>query len=192
MSIESTDHPPLVQQRLLTVADYHRMAEAGIFAPDERVELIEGVIVNMPPIGPEHSGLVNVLTEALVTAFAGKAVVSVQNPVILPEHSEPEPDFALLRWRADKYRKATPLPADVLLLVEVANSTLRYDTEIKRPLYAAHGVPEYWIVDVQGERLTRFTEPEAGDYRRTETLKGSATVELVALPGETFDLSELF
>lgn len=168
------------------------MADAGIFAPDERVELIEGEIINMPPIGPDHSGIVNQLNRTLVSAAGDRAIVSVQNPVVLPEHSEPEPDFALLRPRADWYRKAKPLPEDVLLLVEVADSTLRYDTEIKRPLYAAHGVPEYWIVDVKGERLTRFTGPSRAGYGHAETVEDLHALEPVALPGVRFDLSGLF
>ena len=192
MDTEAIDQRPFVPKRLLTVADYHRMAEAGVFAPDERVELIEGEIVEVPPVGPDHIGLVNDLNEALVAAAIGKAIVSVRNPVVLPEHSEPEPDFALLRLRAGRYRKEKPLPGDVLLLIEVADSTLRYDAEVKVPLYAAFGVPETWLIDVRAERLTRFVGPTRSGYARSEAPGDLRALEAVALPGTRFDLSGLF
>ena len=192
MNTEAIDHPPFVPKRLLSVTDYHRMAEAGIFAPDERVELIEGEIVNVPPVGSDHIGLVNDLTETLVAAAVGRAIVSIQNPVVLPEHSEPEPDVALLRPREGRYRKEKPLPADVLLLIEVADSTLRYDTEVKVPLYASFDIPETWLIDVRDERLIRFAGPTRSGYARTETVSDLRAVEAVALPGTRFDLSNLF
>lgn len=192
MNVEATDHPPLARRRLLSVDDYHRMAEAGIFGPEERVELIEGEIVTMAPIGPDHSGIVNQLNQLLVMATVGKAIVSPQNPVVLPEHSEPEPDLALLRPRADWYRKAKPLPADVLLLIEVAESTLRYDREVKRRLYAAHGIPEYWVIDLEGSRLVRFSEPMPDGYGVEERVADLRRVDPVTLPGVTLDLSGLF
>ena len=192
MNTEAIAPPPLMEKRLLSVADYHRMAEAGIFAPGERVELIEGEIVNMPPIGPEHSGRVNRLNHVLVEATAGRAIVSVRNPVVMPEHSEPEPDLALLRPRTDWYRDATPRPSDVLLLIEVAESTLRYDREVKRPLYAAHGVPEYWLVDVKGRRLVRHSEPTPGGYADERVVDDLGAVEPLMLPSVRVDLSWLF
>ena len=192
MNIEAIDHPPFVGKRLLSVADYHLMARAGVFAPGERVELIEGEIVNVPPVGPDHIGLVNDLNETLMASAIGRAIVSVQNPLVLPEHSEPEPDVALLRLRAGRYRKEKPLPADVLLLIEVADSTLRYDREIKVPLYASYAIPETWLIDVVGERLTRFVEPTRSGYARSETVSDLSAVEAAALPGLRFDLSRLF
>lgn len=192
MNIESTVHPPLVRRRRLSVADYHRMGEAGILEPGERVELIEGEIVEMAPIGPGHSGRVNRLTRLLVMATSGRAVVSVQNPVVMSEHSEPEPDLALLKPRADDYIDAAPLPADVLLLIEVAESSLRYDREVKRPLYASHGLPEYWIVDVKGARLVRFSRPTPAGYEDETRLVDLQAVRPIMLPDVSVDLSTLF
>ena len=193
MNTEAIEHPPLREKRRLSVAEYHLMAEAGVFAPDERVELIEGEIVNVPPVGPDHIGLVNDLNETLVAAAIGRAVVSVQNPVVLPDHSEPEPDVALLRPREKRYyRKAKPLPADVLLLIEVADSTLRYDTEVKVPLYASFGIPETWLIDVRGERLIRFVEPTDAGYGRSDVVADLRVLEPVTLPGLRVDLSTLF
>ena len=192
MNIELAGHPPLAEKRLLSVDDYHRMAEAGILAPDERVELIEGEIVTMAPIGPEHVSIVNRLTRTLVDGLGDEAIVSPQNPVVLPRHSEPEPDLALLRPREDWYRRAKPLPADVLLLIEVAESTLRYDREVKRPLYAAHGIPEYWLIDVNGRRLLRFSRPTDDGYEDEGTVNDLRALEPASLPGTPIDLSWLF
>ena len=192
MNTAAIDHPPFVAKRLLSVADYRLMSEAGMFAPDERVELVEGEIVNVPPVGPDHVGLVNDLTEALVAAAIGRAIVSVRNPVVLPDRSEPEPDVALLRPGEGRYRKAKPLPADVLLLIEVADSTLRYDTEVKVPLYASHGIPETWLIDVKGERPTRFTGPARAGYGRSEDVADLRALEPTTLPGMRLDLSKLF
>ena len=125
---------PWVPRRPLTVAEDHRMGEAGIFTEDDRVELIEGQLVAMTPIGSGHSGTVNGLNYLLVRAVGECGVVAVQNPVLLDNHSEPEPDFAVLKPRPDAYRAAHPRPADVLLIVEVADSSLAYDRTVKRAL----------------------------------------------------------
>src|ERR1700676_1935686 len=137
---------PWVPRRALTVAEYHRMGEAGILARDDRVELIEGQLIAMSPIGSEHSGTVNALNHCLVQAIGQRGVVAVQNPVQLDDLSEPQPDFAVLKPRDDYYRRATPRPNEVLLIIEVADSSLAYDRNVKRSLYARHDVPEFWIV----------------------------------------------
>jgi Uma2 family endonuclease len=129
----------------LTVADYYRMAEVGILAPDARVELIDGEIIDMAPPASSHAGTVDYLLEVLGLAARGKAKVRVQNPVRLSEYSEPQPDLALLWPREDFYRARHPRADDVLLIVEVAASSLRFDRKKKVPLYARHGVPEVWL-----------------------------------------------
>jgi Uma2 family endonuclease len=174
---------PWITRRKLDVAEYHRMAAAGILHEDDRVELIEGELVEMAPIGSPHSGTVNSLTRLLVRAAGDRAVVSVQNPVRLGDHSEPEPDFTLLRPRVDDYRLRTPVAADVLLLIEVADSSLRYDRTVKLPLYARHGIPEVWIVDVEHRSIEVHREP-AGDGYATVSREGpGAVLEPVLLPG---------
>ena len=126
-----------------TVDDYHRMAAAGILSADERTELIEGVVVTMPAIGAPHFVAVLRLDTLLRDAVATRALVSVQGPVRLPPRSEPQPDLALLRPPVDRYKVVLPGPADVYLLAEVSDSTLARDRDVKAPLYAAHGIPEY-------------------------------------------------
>ena len=181
-----------VKRRSLTVEAYHRMGEVGIFAPDERVELIEGVVVEMTPIGSRHSGIVNRITRLLVQAAGYRAVVAVQNPLRLSRVSEPQPDFAVLRPRADDYQSATPLPEDVFLIVEIAESSLKYDRELKAPLYAAHAIPELWIVDVDAKVLWVHCEAEAGGYARVEKTGRPGKLRLAAAPDIEIDLSGLF
>ena len=168
------------------------MGEAGAFAPGERVELIEGEIVRMPPIGPLHSGLVNRLNRLLVRAVGDRAIVHVQNPVELSERSEPEPDLALLRFREDDYLDATPTPVDTLLAIEVADSTLRFDRDSKMPLYARHGVPETWLIDARAERVTVHRDPGPDGYRRAVGPAVPGPLDVDALPGVRIDLTGLF
>jgi Uma2 family endonuclease len=154
---------PWVTRRPLTVAEYHRMGDVGILAEDDRVELIEGQLVAMTPIGSNHSGTVNSLNRRLVMAVGDRGVVAVQNPVQLDDLSEPQPDFAVLKPREDDYRNATPRADDVLLVIEIADSSLDYDRAVKRALYARHGIPEYWLVNVGGNEVEVCREP-AGDH----------------------------
>src|SRR6184192_4545534 len=136
--------------RRFSVDEYDRMGRAGVFHEDDRMELLDGQIVEMSPIGPGHAGCVRALTSLLTRLVAGRALVSVQNPVRLGEHSEPQPDVALLVPRADAYRTAHPQPKDVLLVIEVADASLEHDRDVKVPLYAAAGVPEVWLVNLRG------------------------------------------
>jgi Uma2 family endonuclease len=144
-------------RRLFTVAEYHKMAEAGILSEDDRVELLEGEIVAMSPIGSRHAGLVNRLNRLFSQRAGDQVVVSVQNPVRLGGYSEPQPDLALLRPRADFYTSSHPGPEDVLLAVEVAETSAAVDREVKVPLYARFGVPEVWLVDLAGGPRWRYS-----------------------------------
>ena len=141
---------PLTTRRF-TVDEYYRMGRAGVFHEDDRVELLDGLIVDMSHIGPGHAGCVTALTGLLLPILAGRALVSVQNPVRLGEHSEPQPDVSLLVPRAEAYRTAHPQPEDVLLLIEVADSSLEHDRDVKVPLYAASGWRKFWA-EVPGDR----------------------------------------
>jgi Uma2 family endonuclease len=181
-----------VKRRLITVEAYHRMGEAGILAPDERVELIEGQIVEMAPIGSRHSGMVTRLNRLLVQAAGDRGLVSVQNPVWLSRITEPQPDFTLLKPRADDYQSATPRPEDVLLVVEIAETSVRYDREIKVPLFAAHAIPELWIVDVGERVLWTYRELRAGAYAKIEKTDRPGRLRLSAAPEIEIDLSGLF
>jgi Uma2 family endonuclease len=174
----------------LTVHDYYRMAEVGLLSPDDRTELIEGEIVDMPPIGSEHAFGVTLLTERLLRAVGDSAVVRVQQPVRFMPRSEPQPDFALVRRTADAYRHAHPVAKDVLLLIEVSESTLRYDLEVKARLYATHGIPEYWVVDLVNRRIVRHRTPGRAAYAQCDHV-ASGALPLPTL-GAQISLAELF
>ena len=174
---------PWVTRRKFSVHDYYRLAEAGILHEDDRVELIEGEIVQMVPIGSEHSGTVNRLAHALFRAAGERAVVTVQNPLRLSDHNEPLPDFLLLRPRADFYSSEHPTAADVLVLIEVAQSSLRYDRGVKLPLYARHGVPEVWIVDLAGRVVEVHRKPTPEGYAESTRHAPGETLEPALLPG---------
>lgn len=176
----------------LTVAAYHRMGEVGILAPDLRTELIEGEIVEMPPIGHTHGGTVNYLSNRLKESIGSAVIVAVQNPVQLSELSEPQPDIALLRPRTDYYREAHPRPDDVLLVIEVAEKTLRYDRDVKLPLYAKAGIPEAWLVDLKAETLTVCNDPSSTQYQEIVIIDDLTQVDVPVKPTRTIDLSPLF
>lgn len=184
----ATDVQP--QRRHYSVDDLLRMVAAGIVLEDERVELIEGELIDMPPIGAPHSGLVNRLNRLLVMAAGTRAVVSVQNGLRLGEFNLPQPDFVVLRKHPHDYMVHLPTPGDVLLVIEVSHTTLTYDTRIKMPLYAAHGIAEAWIVDATSTRVLRYSEPSDGQYRRVETIDGLVT--LSAMSECAVDLAGLF
>jgi Uma2 family endonuclease len=175
----------------VTVHEYHRMAEVGLLAPDARVELIEGEIVDMAPIGTEHSSVVDQLAQLLVRAVGDRAIARIQGAIRLSQITEPEPDVAMLRPRADFYRHAHPTGTDTLLVIEVSDSTLRYDRDVRVPLYARHGVPEVWIVDLQHGRLLVYGSPADGEYRQQTSVEQPGVTPLAALPGVSVDLSRL-
>jgi Uma2 family endonuclease len=166
----------------LTVAEYHRLGEMAIFAEDSRLELIEGDLIAMPPIGERHAGKTRQLNRLFSARVGEAALVDVQNPVALDRHSEPQPDIALLKPRPDFYESGHPRPEDVLLLLEISDSTLRYDREIKVPLYARAGIPEVWLVDLPGQRLEVYRRPSAEGYREILYPASDETIAPVLLP----------
>ena len=174
---------PWVARRPITVAEYHRMGEVGILGERDRVELIEGELVAMSPTGSNHHGTVMTLTHSLVHAVGERAIVSVQGPVRLDDHSEPEPDFALLRPRADFYRDAHAQSADVLLLIEVADTSLNYDRAVKRALHARHAIPEFWIVNLASGEVEVCREPKSDGYAVVERVGRGGALEPRLLPG---------
>ena len=181
-----------IKRRQITVDEYYRMGEVGLIAADERVELIEGEVIDMTPIGSDHAGLVIRLTRLLAKAMTDKAMLSVQNPVRLSNRSEPEPDFAVLKFREDDYRNQLPTPADTLLIVEVSNTSERFDREIKLPLYAAHGILEVWIISIEKKSLSVYRSPTGDHYQHEQTSSTPGLVALSALPEVSVDLSTLF
>jgi Uma2 family endonuclease len=188
----STRAEDLIRRHRYTVEDYLRMGEGGILRADDRVELIEGEIVDMAPIGSRHAGKVERLRRILERALGDVVLVFTQNPIVLGPRSALQPDLALLQPRADFYEPAHPGPADVILLVEVADTTQRYDRQVKLPLYARHGVPEVWLVDLEENAIEVFREPSADGYRHAERLADLTAVPVAGLPGVAVDLRELF
>ena len=158
------------------------MVQAGILGEDDRVELLEGEIVEMAPIGSGHAACVDRLTHLLVRQFAEKSIIRVQNPVHLGERSEPQPDLALLRSRPDFYAKAHPGPEDILLLVEVAETSVELDRDVKLPLYARAGVPEVWLVDLPGERIEVYRKPTPQGYQEVRQVRRGERVASQAFP----------
>jgi Uma2 family endonuclease len=180
-----------VGRRRFTVDEYHRLAECGVLGEDDRVELIGGEIVRMAAMGARHAACVTGLTELLVPRLAGVAVVRVQLPVAIPEHDEPEPDIALARPRPDRYAAAHPQPRDILLVIEVADTSLSYDREVKLPVYARAGVPESWLFDLAGRGIERHTEPVPEGYRRVARAGRGERLASTVLPDLRFDADEL-
>lgn len=169
---------PVPARLKLTIDQYRLMGERGILPPGLRVELIDGEIIEMPPIGPPHAGILNRFIDRLAILCHGRAVISPQHPLELDRFNEPQPDLCLLRWRDSYYTDRHPTAADVLLLVEISDSSLRYDRSTKLALYARSGVPAYWIVDVQDRSLVEFTDPSGDAYRRERRLRAGERVAL--------------
>jgi Uma2 family endonuclease len=180
-----------VTRRRFTVAEYHRMGEAGIFPPKDRLELIRGEIIHMAPIGIRHSSCVARLNHLLVRRLGERAVLWPQNPLTMLPDSEPQPDIMLLRYRDDFYRDALPAPADVALLIEVAETSLRFDRVVKGALYAEAGVREYWIVDLEAERVEVHREPADGRFQHVERVARDGRVVPTAFPDFVIRVAEI-
>ena len=161
----------------ISVDEYERMGVAGVFPPDKRLELLEGEIYERSPIGSPHAACVTILHQLLTLKFAGKLIVISQNPMRLDDFSEPQPDIALLRWRDDFYRHAHPTPADVLLVIEVADSTVESDRSYKIPLYAKAGISEAWLVNLPDERIELYAEPADGIYQLNKNFSRGEEVQ---------------
>lgn len=179
-------------QHKLTVEAYHDLARTGHLGEDDRVELIEGLLIEMSPIGHPHITIVNRLTRMLVRAVGDDAVVSVQNPVTLPPYSEPQPDLVLFAPRFISLAAGRPGARDVLLLIEVADSTLAYDRGVKRALYAREGIAEFWIVDVAERRIEVHRDPQGDEYLHRSAIGPGDDARIAALPGVRIPVAEVF
>jgi len=180
-------------RRLFTREEYHRMAEVGILTRGDRVELIRGEIIKMSPQGLRHRAFIDNLTHLLVTRRAGRAIVSVRMPIALADDTEPEPDVQVLRRRPVPYKDREAYSDDALLLIEVAQTSLAYDRSTKLGLYAAAGIPEYWVMDCVAESVEVHRSPHDDGYRDVARVAGSeATVALQAFPDVVLPLAEIF
>jgi Uma2 family endonuclease len=177
-----------VMKRLINVDEYYKMAEVGILKPGDRVELINGEIYEMSPIGSRHGSVVKTLAMILNEIFKGEAVIGIQDPVRLDESNEPEPDISILKYRADFYSQAHPGAHDILAIIEVADSSLRHDKQVKMPLYANYGIPAYWIIEIATKQITVHLDPVGNSYSSQEVYGVGAEI---ALLGKTIVVSDL-
>ena len=180
----------LPRRHRITVEHFYRMAEAGVFAEDERVELIDGEVIDVPPMGHRHAGTLDHLARLLAVAVQPRAIVRQQLPLWLGLDSEPLPDVAIVRPRGDYYKGSHPTPADTLLVVEVSSTMLRFDVGVKVPMYARHGVTEVWVLDVGGEQVHYYRSPRDGGYTMSGTVALSGPLAVTALEIE-IDLTPL-
>ena len=171
-----------------TVSEYERMGETGVFAPDARVELIEGEIIEMSPIGSRHAACVRLLSRIFYRQLSEDAIVSIQNPIRLNDLSEPRPDVAILKFRKDYYREGHPGPDDVLLVIEVADTTVHYDRNVKVPLYARAGIAETLLFNLPNDRLEYFSRPDRGVYQVNRVINRGEQFESTSVPGLTLDV----
>lgn len=182
----------VVKTRPFSRAEYHRLVEAGVLTEDDRLELLEGAIISMSPIGPYHSGVVNFLAAFFQRALGPRSIVCVQNPLALDAESEPQPDLLLLLPRDDFYRRAHPQPADVYLLIEVADASLEVDCDYKARLYARAAIGEYWVIDLVRQVILVHLQPTADRYESvTEHARGTVVIP-AAFPDVELAVSECF
>jgi len=180
------------QRHPVSAEEYLRMGEAGVFAPEARLELIEGEIVEMAPIGSPHAAAVRILNAVFVRLAGDRAIISVQSPLLVGGLSVPEPDLVLLKPRVDHYSRSHPAAGDALLVVEVSDTTLAFDLGTKVPLYARSGIPEVWVVDINAKEVRVFREPAAGGYRTTFNRSGDESVAAALLPDIAIRVGALF
>ncbi|HET6629151.1 MAG TPA: Uma2 family endonuclease [Woeseiaceae bacterium] len=188
----ATSPENLPRRHKLTVTDYYRLAAAGSLRENDRVELLDGEIIDMTPIGSKHAAKVGYLTQLLMKAVGDRALVWTQNPARLGIYSEPQPDLMLLRPKTDFYASGHPVPEDILLIVEVADTSLKYDRDTKIPLYARHGIREVWLVDIDNERLAIYRQPGPEGYGAVSEPASPERTSLVMLPDLYVDLGDLF
>ncbi len=178
-------------KRKFSVKEYNQMPQAGILKEEERVELIRGEIVKMSPIGRHHAACVNRLNQLFSQRLSNRVLVSAQNPVELDDYSEPEPDIALLEPKADFYESGHPKPAEIFLIVEVGDSTIKYDREVKIPLYAEDNIIEVWLVDLNGQCLEVYRQPSASGYQQIQKLQRGQNLSVQQFPSINFKVDEI-
>jgi Uma2 family endonuclease len=178
-------------RRRFTVDEYEQMGRAGILGEDDRVELIDGEIIQMSPIGSRHAGTVAKLAARFGTTLSTSAIVWVQNPIRLEDYAEPQPDIALLQPREDFYTRSHPRPADVLLIVEVAETSIRYDRGAKMRQYARAGIADLWVADFEGECVWVYREPMGDSYRVVRRVRRGQRIAPLAFPELSISVDDL-
>ncbi|MDE2785339.1 MAG: Uma2 family endonuclease [Chloroflexota bacterium] len=178
-------------RRRFTVAEYYAMADIGILSENDRVELLDGDVIVMPPIGDWHAASVKLFNNTILPSLQGRAIVAVQDPVRLGDDSQPQPDIMLLQWRDDFYRNGHPAPGDVLLLIEVADSSVEFDRTVKLTAYARAEIPELWIVARAERRIEAYTEPAGNEYATVRYFGPGETVAPQAFPDITMAVDRI-
>ncbi len=181
----------VAERKRFTVDEYHKLGKAGVLGENDRIELVEGELIQMAPIGSVHAAIVARLQRLFHAGVPQGFAVWTQNPLSLPPSSEPQPDLALIKPRTDDYLGSLPAASDVLLVIEVADTTLAYDRDVKMPLYAKHGIPEAWLIDVGAACLEMHRDPGAEGYRTLLRPDRDAAVSPLALPDVSIDLKAL-
>ena len=186
---QSTEAP--VRRRLFTAEEYHLLGEVGILRREDRVELVDGDIVLMSPIGTRHAACVDRLNVLLHRLFGDRAIVRVQGPVRLNPYSEPQPDLTVLKPRADFYASAHPKGDDIMLAIEAADTSPRYDREVKGRLYARAAIAEFWLIDLPNERIEVFSQPQADGYASSRLARRGERLSIAALPDAVLSVDEV-
>ena len=181
----------LIVPKRFRVEDFRKMTEVGILPEESGWEIIDGYLIDKMSIGSKHAGTVNRLNQTLVFLLGRKAVVAVQNPIHIDDYNEPEPDIALLKPREDFYAESLPAPQDVLLLIEVSGSTIEYDRDIKKTLYAEAGIAEFWLVNLKENTVERYSLPKNGNYRLAEILEFGETIKAGTIENLELKIEEI-
>lgn len=193
MAQAQSSHPlEDLPQRRWSVDEYHRMIAAGILTSRDRVELLDGQIIEMVPQEPPHASTTSSFGNDFVVLFAGKAWVRQQLPITIAPNSEPEPDIAVVRIDSNRYRDRHPIPEDIYLLIEVADSTLSYDRDRKAKIYAKANIPEYWVIDVKQQQVLIFRNAKGDTYQFSQVLGVKDAIAPAAFPEVVIELSHLF
>lgn len=180
-----------VTPKRFRVEDFRKMTEVGILPEESGWEIIDGFLIDKMPIGSRHAGTVNRLNQTLIVLLERNALAAVQNPIYIDEYNAPEPDIALLKARDDFYTSNLPMPQDVLLLIEVSDSTLEYDRGIKKTLYAEAGILEYWLVNLKENTVEVYTQPKNGSYRLSRILESGETIESTTVENLKLQIDEI-
>lgn len=180
-----------VLKRRFTVKDYHKMGEIGVFENDEKTELINGEIIKMSPIGKRHASCVNRCNRLFYQTLGDRILISVQNPIQLNDLSQPQPDLVLLQPRPDFYEKQHPQPSDILLLIEVADTTIEFDQQVKIPLYCQNHIQEVWLIDLNQNIIRMYRTPTANGYQFIQLFEPEQTLALGAFPDVTINVNEI-
>jgi Uma2 family endonuclease len=179
------------KKRLFSVDEYHQMIMTGIIKEDDKVELIDGEIITMPPIGPNHASNVNRLNSIFYFNLGNTIIVSIQNPIQLTDYSEPQPDIAILKYRDDFYKNNHPKAEDVLLIVEIAETSVEYDKALKVPRYAESNIIETWLFDLQNERIEMHRNPFNGIYQEIRIAQKGQKISCINFPKIEFSINDL-